>query len=154
MYQTRPMVEADIPAVITASRVIHELSVFAGMDFSNEKCTRLLRAALARPEALFAHVILHKDDLVGLLLGVVQESYFGVDKVAHDLVLFVLPRHQGRCARALMEMLDVYKAWASERGAKILQFGVSTQIEAQRTAEVFGRLGFPQTGSLHAITLH
>lgn len=154
MFAVRKLKVGEIKLMVLAGQELHHQSAYAHMDYDCGKVAQLAFVALQKPDQFFIETITHNDVPIGLLFAGLSESYFGTDKMAKDLVFFVIPQAQGRCGDAMREMVENYRAWAIENGAKMITLGVSTQINAEKTRGLFEHMGFPQTGSLHAVTVH
>ena len=134
----------DIPSLIALGRRMHEESPrFRNMDYSEQKCA-LLGQGLVNQGGMF---IAEVDNIpVGMVLGAVAPHFFGDDLMAYDFVVYVAPEHRG--GSLVVRMLKKFESWAFSMGAKVVSFGVSTEIEADRTIALYQRLGYRVTGSI------
>jgi GNAT superfamily N-acetyltransferase len=154
MYAVRPMRPDDISVMVASGREFHHRSAYSHMAYDAERVGQVWKAALQRPDMCFLQVIACRDEPVGLLFAVLSPMFFGPDKTASDCAFFVAPEHHGKCGWQLLEITRKYREWAVAGGAKMVTLGCSTQLRAEDTAKVFERMGFPQTGSLHAVGLN
>jgi len=86
------------------------------------------------------------NEIIGMFLGVIVPHFFGNDLMANDLCMFVKKAHRG--STAAPRMIKAFEKWAFANGAKVLRFGVSTGVEAERTLKLYQKLGYTQTGYL------
>ena len=154
MFAVRKLRAEEVRLMVLAGQELHQQSAYAHMEYDCNRVANLAYAALQEPDRFFIEAVTHNDSPIGLLFAGLSESYFGTDKIAKDFVFFIVPQAQGMAGKALRELVENYRAWATERGAKLIQLGCTTQINADRTRDLFEHMGFPQTGSLHAVTVH
>lgn len=123
-------------------RLMHgESPRFRPLPFSQEKAQQLIEALIARGGAFVADI---GGTLVGMFGGVVVEHFFSTTKMACDVVLYVTPEYRG--TRIAPRLVHAFERWAIEAGADELVLGVSTGIEADRTASLYERLGYERSG--------
>jgi len=134
----------DVPTLIELGRVMHQESPrFRGMDYDEEKLMQL-GANLVNQGGIF---LAEKDGKpLGMILGMVTEHFFGHDLMACDLAVYVHPDHRG--GTLAVRLIKKYEAWAFSMGAKVITMGVSTEVEADRTGQLYKRLGYRMTGVL------
>ena len=134
----------DIPSLILLGKRMHEESPrFRNMDYSEEKCVQLGQALVNQGGMFIAEC---SGEAVGMVLGAVTSHFFGHDLMATDFVVYIAPEHRG--GSLIVRMLKKYEAWAFSIGAKVISFGVSTEVAAERTGELYKRLGYRITGSI------
>ena len=134
----------DVPTLIELGRVMHQESPrFRGMDYDEEKLMQL-GANLVNQGGIF---LAEKDGKpLGMILGMVTEHFFGHDLMACDLAVYVHPDHRG--GTLAVRLIKKFEAWAFSMGAKVITMGVSTEVEADRTGQLYKRLGYRMTGVL------
>ena len=134
----------DIPPLIKMGKLMRDESPrFRMMDYDEQKC-EVLCQALVNQGGLF---IAERDgEPVGMVLGAVTPHFFGNDLMASDFVVYIHPDHRG--GSLVVRMLKKFEAWAFSLGAKVVSFGVSTEIDAERTIELYKRLGYRVTGAI------
>lgn len=154
MIAVRPVRREEVPRLVLAGKLIHQLSAYAHMAFDVPTLIKRGEHSLQYPDQFFAEAITKDDLAIGVLWAMISPSFFGPDLVAQDLIFFVMPQFHNRVGEALREIVDNYQTWARMRGAKMVNLGCSTQIDPERTAALFEHLGYPRTGSLHAVRLH
>jgi hypothetical protein len=129
---------------------LHGESLFSNMDYNEESVAKLGHVA-ATDENFFFHTIveLPTDVPVGMLIGMLQTTFFGTDKIATDLLFFIEPEHRGQCAEAIQEITTRYSRWGFYKGAKRVYLVSSTGIEPERTEHAYEACGFRKIGTVH-----
>jgi GNAT superfamily N-acetyltransferase len=134
----------DIISLISLGREMHKESPrFKGMDYDEEKLIHL-GIGLAEQGGIFLAEKNGKP--IGMVLGMVTEHFFGHDLMATDLAVYVHPDHRG--GTLVVRLIKKFEAWAFSMGAKVISMGVSTEVEADRTGQLYKRLGYRMTGCL------
>jgi len=140
----RPMTEDDIKILVGMGDMAHKESAYNVLSFDASKCTTLGNLILCNPETLCCLVAEKDDKIVGFLMASISEAYFSVEKVASDLLVYVLPDYRG--SRAFLMLIASYVRWSKEHGAKLVflgnTFGDST-VDA-----LYIKLGFRHMGGL------
>lgn len=140
--EVRRATEDDFVAcVLMGQRMAHESPRFSRSAFDSERCLALLHTLTNSDDGL---VLVVGDEPIGMMLGFVSEQFFSADKVAQELVVYVLPEHRG--GRDVIRMIKAFEAWAITRGAKEIALGVSTEIATDRTTALYRHLGFVDSG--------
>ena len=148
-YGVRPIRPWEIRPMAEAGGRVHLESVYAPLDYSTDKVVQLAELALTKPERFFLEVITRNDRAIGVLFCLLADSFFGDDTATRNLIFFVEPAHRTRCGRAISQIVEIYKAWAVQRGAKLATLSISTGLTPERTAATYEHLGFSQTGTEH-----
>jgi len=135
----------DILQLVELGKQMHdEAPSFNQMDYDPKKLLSL-GVMLSEQGGMF---VAEKEDseIIGMFLGVIVPHFFGNDLMANDLCMFVKKAHRG--STAAPRMIKAFEQWAFANGAKVLRFGVSTGVEAERTLKLYQKLGYTQTGYL------
>jgi GNAT superfamily N-acetyltransferase len=136
----------DLPALVELGAVMHaESPRYARLRFDAGRLAQTLTGLLSTPDG-FLWVAEREGEIVGGLAAVVVQHWCSADRVAADLALFMTPDARGTLAPA--RLVNRYVAWARERGAVHVQFGVSTGVHPEQTAQLLERLGFARCGIL------
>ena len=140
----RTATEADLPRLVEMARDMHaESPRYRHLDFSAEKTARAILTLLTHAEGV-AVVAEKEGHIVGMLGGFVTEHFFGRDKVACDLGLYVVPDERG--SSLAPRLVRAFESWAREAGAADCVMGVSTEVMAERTAALYERMGYVMSG--------
>lgn len=150
MYEVREPLEIELLAIAQLGEEWHKESAFSHMEYNVSKVAALLSMSLVKKE-MFVQVMIEKQTgkVVGLMWAELQESYFGRDKVANDWMLGVAKEHRGKCTNALFHLVNNYRAWAIESGARRIYLATTTGVEPEKTEATFERLGFHKIGTIH-----
>lgn len=144
MADIRVAHEADIGRLVQMGRAMQEESPrFSRLGYSASKVWNLFSHLIANDDAT---VIVAEADgvIVGMLMGYVSEQFFSHVLSASELVVYVTPECRG--GRAALRMIQAFEMWAFERGAKEIQLGVSTEVDASRTSAFYERMGYAASG--------
>ncbi|MAK37096.1 MAG: GNAT family N-acetyltransferase [Flavobacteriaceae bacterium] len=134
----------DIPSMIKLGKQLHEESPrFMGMDYSEDKLFDLGKV-VAEQGGLF--IAEHEGKIVGMLVGLVSEHFFGHDLMASDLTFYIDKEHRGGTLG--VRLMRQFEAWAKCMGARVISLGISTEIDAKRTGELYLRMGYRVTGEM------
>jgi hypothetical protein len=69
----------------------------------------------------------------------VAPHWFSDDLVASEFGVFLLPEHRG--GTAVVRLIREFIRWAQEKGAKMIQIGVSTGVKTGETAALYKAIG-------------
>ena len=130
-----------LACVLMGQRMAHESPRFSHSAFDSERCLKLLHTLTESPDGL---VLVVGEEPIGMMLGLVSEQFFSADRVAQELVVYMLPEHRG--GRDVVRMIQTFEQWAATRGAREVVLGVSTEVSTERTAALYRRLGFTDSG--------
>ena len=98
----------DIPSMIKLGKRLHEESPrFMGMDYSEDKLFDLGKV-VAEQGGLF--IAEHEGKIVGMLVGLVSEHFFGHDLMASDLTFYIDKEHRGGTLG--VRLMRQFEAWA------------------------------------------
>jgi len=142
--KVRPASTADIPRLIELGEDMQRESPrFSQLGYDHDKVARLVQSLIDSPEGLVL-VLDTPDGLVGMLVGFVAEQFFSHSLSAQELVVYVCPEHRGGTAG--VRMVKAFEVWAFDKGAQEVSLGVSTEVDAARTAGLYERLGYQPSG--------
>lgn len=134
----------DKRELMTLARLMHEESPrFSRMSFAEGKASSVIDFLIADPSGC-AFVADDGDRIVGMMGGIVVEHFFSRALTASDLVLYVLPQHRG--SSVAVRLVRQFEQWAIAAGACEVVLSVGTELQAERTATLFERLGYARSG--------
>ncbi len=139
----REMQIGDISILVDMGSDMHRESVYARMDYDLDKTTRIGLSVLASDDKL-GIVAIFEGKIVGFFLGGVVEYFFGTDRMAYDLLLYVVPEMRGSAAAKML--IECYKTWAFAKGVTEVCAGVSAQEDNSRTYAFYRSMGFKECG--------
>lgn len=134
----------DLPDLVVLGRQLHQESTFSAMDYDGE----IVKESLADLINKNQFVVVAEDIngiVVGVMAGSVNQSWFGNDLIASDLVLLI--RKDRRGGVIAVRLIQHFVHWAKLAGAKQIRPGVTT---GNKNAEaLYERLGFQRCGSTY-----
>lgn len=141
----RAATPADIPTMLQLGEAMHAESRYARHPWNTAKVEALIAGLIESPDGL-ALVAERDGALIGGFLGSVDEHYFTNARQACDFALFVSPDRRG--ALTGKQLLAAYVAWARERGADMIQLGITTGVKTEATTMLAEACGFERVGAL------
>lgn len=132
----------DLPAMAVLGREMHATSSYAPMDYDPERLKETITDMMNKSQ----FVVVTEDtngEVIGGMVGMVTQSWFGRDMVANDLALFVAGNARG--GMAAIKMMKAFVHWAKLAGAKQIRPGVTTGHK--RAEQLLERLGFARCGA-------
>ncbi|WP_439587493.1 GNAT family N-acetyltransferase [Hydrogenophaga sp.] len=139
----RPANALDLPVLLDLGERMHaESPRFSRLTFSRARLHDTLRGLLDSP-AGFLWVAEHAQ-VIGGMAGIIGPHWASDDLVATDLALFIDERQRG--GMSTVRLVAQYRQWARERGARIVQVGVTTGVQTEQTARLYERLGLARCG--------
>jgi GNAT superfamily N-acetyltransferase len=144
VVKVRRMSGQDIEPMVEMGADMHAEGAFAALDYSREKCRELGHRYIQSPDTNFGAVAEEDGKIVGMFMGYVTDYYFGNDKIACDILWYVVPEARG--SRAGIKLLKAFQVWAAQCGASEVCIGVSTAVEFERTGMLLQRLGYAHVG--------
>jgi len=144
----------DFPRLlILADQMKQESPQFRSLDMTNEKLIELGDTIIKRPDIMCGLVAIDTSlpqdsaaSLTGFIMAVLSEHWFGRQKIASDLGLFVTPDARG--GKAAIALIKGYEKWAWHHGCAEISLGITTGVHTLRTLTLYEKLGFPQVGVL------
>lgn len=141
----------DIERLAHLGELMHHESRFARMPYSTAKVRALLAMLIENPDGCL-FVAERDGQVVGGFAGMISEHWFSEDQIASDLALFIAPDHRGGMTAA--RLLKAFTAWASERGAAMIQAGITTGVHVEASTRLYQTLGFVQVGVVFELEEH
>ena len=134
----------DAASLLSMGELMHNESPrFNKFTFDKEKAANLIQHLIAIDNGIVI-VAEHEGNLVGMIGGMVCEQFFSKDLYACDFVVYIDPEHRG--TSAIIRMIKLFEERAIKLGAKEISLGISTEIHAERTANLYEKLGYKRSG--------
>jgi GNAT superfamily N-acetyltransferase len=154
-YRIRDAVDTETFALADiCEAVLKESPTYTHMIFDRMKCANTIYSCIMRQNGNWAKIIVDENDRpVGGLGAWCGESDFGPDKVAHDITIMLDEEIRGRCLKEVIQLVEEYKNWATQNGAKVIKMGVSSGINIDKASKFFETLGFKRIGAMHGLVL-
>lgn len=144
MASVRQAVAADFQTlVVMGNDMQRESPRFKRLGYNHVKVLNLFKQ-LTDSENGLVLVAETEGIAVGMLLGFVTPQFFSDTLTASELVVYVTPEARG--GTTVVKMIRAFEGWAYERGAVEICLGVSTELDASRTAALYERLGYDRSG--------
>ena len=116
---------------------------FNKFTFDREKSAALINHLISINNGII--VVAEKDGvIVGMLGGMVTEHFFSRDLYACDFVVYIEPEYRG--GSTVIRMIKLFEQRAIELGAKEVSLGISTELQSERTASLYEKLGYIRSG--------
>lgn len=145
----RNAVTADVPNLVELGREMHQESPrFSRLSFDGDKVAMLF-CSLIEGDHGFVMVAERGGQIIGGMAAYIAAHWFSQDLVATDLALFVSPDARG--GACVPRLVDAYSTWATDRGASMIQLGISTGVQVTDTERLYTRLGLSRFGSLFEV---
>ena len=149
----RPITKDDFDGLLKLAEAMRvESPYYRDIPISQDKLIAIGEACINSPEILCGFIAEDSDKkIVGFFIGCCNEYYFGHDKIAQDLALYVPMTERGGIAA--VKLIKEYERWAESVGATNANLGISTGINTEGTKALYSRLGFKDIGVLCRKTL-
>lgn len=148
----RPVSEPDRERCIELGRALHAEGSLAFVPFSDERASRLLRAAVQNPERVFLWVAEDEGQIIGMRAGVMEPYWFAEEKdgrLASGRLFYVIPERRG--GTAAVRLAHAYIEWAKKNGATEIEFSTSSGIRTEQTERFYSKLGGTYLGGIYKI---
>ena len=129
----------DLTRLVKISRKMHQQSEWAWVPFSPSKLRKTLGMMIRKPD--FCVLVAEKDgEPCGLLYGMIDEMIYSNTLYATDI--------EFAAEAGGDQLLDEFRAWAKESGAKALIMGVSNSGRDEAKDRFFSKHGLTRTGGV------
>ena len=132
----------DLADIARLGRMMHQESSFAPLDYDVDRVKETIGCLIDKNQ----FVVVVEDtngEIVGVMAGMVEQSWFGGDMIANDLGLFLDPKVRG--GRLAFRLVAAWITWSKMAGAKQIRPGVVSGSKAAE--EMYERMGFQKTGA-------
>tara|TARA_B100000795_G_scaffold146636_1_gene109884 strand:+ start:5147 stop:5599 length:453 start_codon:yes stop_codon:yes gene_type:complete len=137
----RMLEEHDIPTVLLKGRAMHEESpVFNPSKYDDKKVEDLLNQSLTDHYNICVLLAEEKGQIVGGIIAMAYGEFYGPERTASDLVLFIDKDKRGGLTAA--RLIKAYESWAKLVDVSVVTLGVSTGINPERTSSLYKKLGY------------
>lgn len=130
----------DAPDLLRMGELMHHESPrFNKFTFDLDKTRKLIEFLVTNSNGIV--IVAERDGkLIGMLGGMVSEHFFSRDTYACDFVVFIDPEHRG--GSTVIRMIKLFEQRAKDLGAKEVSLGISTEVNTERTANLYEKLGY------------
>lgn len=139
----------DTPNILNILCAMHREARVSVFDLDLNKLTNFLHWLITEPSGI---ALVDGEPICGVVLGVVQEMWFGKDKEAFNLPLYVLAEHRG--GPYATRLVEGYKKRAIELGAHpaAVTWVNNSGIAVEQTNRFISRMGFLPVGEYFVAT--
>lgn len=129
-----------IDCILDLLEEMHKETSYGLYDFSRDKCRRYLERFYNAGQFVY-----HRPGVV--MLGTIEATFFGNDKIANDLLLFVSKseRGSGEASRAIESFCE----WAESNGAKSIVIGQTTGVSKESFSALAEKFDFKEFGTVY-----
>lgn len=140
MATVRKATHEDISTILEMGRDMHaESPRFRDLHYSEQKVAdRAHHLVIGFEGGLLVAEI--EGKIVGMLAFFVGEHFFGRDKFAADMCVYVKPEHRG--STVFFRLVGAFEAWATALGVKELILGTSTGVNTDLTVRALQKVGY------------
>lgn len=149
----RPAKIEDTERFVALGKEMHEESNFSNMNWNPEKVGKIISSSLLENPWYYVAVAENEDGIQGFIGGICFPTFFGDDKQANDLALYITPEYRGSYKTSI-KLIKAFQKWAEEKGAMRCSIGSTAGIVDERYLEFLGRLGFKKSGFCATIQLN
>lgn len=139
-----PWSDADRGQLMRLFLGMHGESRYAFLPFDAAKVESVLDSYMHESQRSCALAAVAGETVIGAVAGYVTEYLFCSELVASDQIVYVAPRSRG--TPAAVRLIEAFRRWARDRGARELVLGITTGVDTRRAGELFERLGFEFAG--------
>lgn len=140
--------DKDLDKLVDMGRQMHGESKYAIYSFDPEKLRNYLSTCIWHDDGIL-FVYERDGEIIGGFVGWMSEQYFGWDKVAVDLALFVEQDKRGAMAGALL--IKRFIEYAKEKGAAQIVISNSTGVDKERVGQLYEKMGMEHVGYVYSL---
>jgi RimJ/RimL family protein N-acetyltransferase len=127
----------------------HSESAYSKIPLSELKLKNFLLRHVESELSIVIFII--KDgEPIGLMIGTISWYFFSEEKIAEDLILYVIKEHRG--AMSVLRAVKKYISWAKEQNVAEISIATSVRIREDKIGKLYERLGFEKVGEIYKIT--
>ena len=136
----------DSQQVIDLGRIIHKESHYNFLPYEEMKIQELIMVTLKNPQSNVCFVAEYDGKIIGALCGFIAAYIMNYELFAQDLGLWILPKKRGTWAAK--KLLDTFEYWAKQKGCKEIMLSITSNINSDRTAQFYEKLGYTNLGAI------
>lgn len=143
--KVRPAKRADLTAIMELGKLLHAESRYRTLSFSPTKVSDTFNTLLKGAGCVFVAEL--KGKIVGGIAGWLSPTWYGVEQSLMEVALFITPEHRhGAVAESL---IMAFVSFGKRQGCTLIQSGVVSGVEQEKTEALYQRLGGQKHGSLY-----
>jgi len=137
---------SDAPNILKLCVKFHQSSLYKNYDLSQNKLLGVIQYSISG-EA-FCWVIEEGSNIIGFMMGCVDEHWFGKDRIANDLAIYLLPNKRKYAFSALTRLITQFEKWAVDQGAAEVCVATSSGTDTKAYQSFLNRKGYTTIGYL------
>ncbi|KAF1041780.1 GNAT family N-acetyltransferase [Xylophilus sp.] len=131
---------ADVPELVSLGRLmVAESPRWRRLEYSADRVGRTI-TALIESSSGAVFVARQEGQIIGTILLVAEPNWMSDEVICQEMAFFMHPDHRG--AFAASRLIRTAIAWSEIKKARWIEAGSSTGVNAERTAQLYERLGF------------
>lgn len=123
---------------------MYQESIFNDMNWNPEKVGKLIDYSLQEDPFFFVAVVEDEIGIHGFMGACCYPSFFGDDKQAADLALYITPEKRG--LKHAIGLIKLYEEWATAQNAVACTLGNSAGIVDKSYMKLLMKLGYEEAG--------
>ena len=134
----RQAVLADKPHLLRLWKEGYADTPFNDMEYDNAYVEQLFAALLDNSDVVFARVVEQEGEVVGILIGVVDNNFWGVP-IAQAIISY--------SRQETDKLIRQFTTWAKDKGVKSVT--VTTVPGKEKYKQLIETLGFKNSGNIY-----
>lgn len=136
----------DAVKLIELGKQFHKESPFhSRYKFDVNKSVNFMKSLALSSDCCFYVATDKNNKILGIVGGQMLSLYYTEDKYASELIFYVSPESRG--GRTALSLLRKFESWAKDNGAKDVELGVVTGINAKKADSFFKKAGYNYLGA-------
>jgi L-amino acid N-acyltransferase YncA len=125
---------------------MHAVTRFKTYPFSAQKTAESFAALIQHTQGRYLVLVAHKthQQLVGALVGVIEQQIFSHANVASIMHIDVLP--EARMGGYALRLLRAFEVWATNRDVIEMTFGINSTSDSAALERFALKLGYQKVG--------
>lgn len=143
--KVRPAKRADLTAIMELGKLLHAESRYRTLSFSPTKVSDTFNTLLKGAGCVFVAEL--DGEILGGIAGWLSPTWYGVEPSLMEVALFITPEH--RHDDVAESLIMAFVNFGKSRGCTLIQSGVVSGVEQEKTEALYQRLGGQNHGSLY-----
>lgn len=143
-FKAQDIPDEHLKELILLSAKMHKESQFSSLDYEQSVFVEWVSRAIVSNDSFISGYTIN-GVLAGALLGRVEQTYFGKDKIANAINWYVKPEFRGTIAG--IKLLKSFESFSISKGAKRLYIGTTTGINTKGFESIMNKLNYEVIGA-------
>ena len=143
----------DMPSLLILGERMHALTRFRSHPFERERLAQTLGGIITQGQGKYALLVAANthEEIVGVLLGVMEQHIFSPGWCASVMHYDVLPEARG--GGYAVRLLKAFEQWARNRKAIEINLGINSGGDFERVGKFASRMGYNKIGENYVLAL-